>query len=905
MKLQNIYVNGRYEHTINYDSLNNDIERFIIERSEPNKLKLFTLKSKNLSYIIETEEGAKEYAIEGEILESSVDGVGNNAINEVTLKLKFKSRQNGQTNNAGNLRRNHGVAKTEIAKTDKYKLLCNNVRLNVSGEINEYNVISLEMLNVNCGAIKISAIFESDNISRTLEIYAANPNEIVDVMLDFGSEATQMAVISRSNSISVNEFTNIFSSIKDRYEAPEDETANLTDYYQYEPGNEKLFRSYSLVKKEFSCNDVSQILDDVAGGINGNGTTLLPVQKVLFTKQFYNENKGGFIVAPNVKLSGFGGVELPSVKVGNERTPINRIGGFDCFFLYRRSMALFLSEALSQTEIQQSNILVNERNPRFVSFHILMPNVYKHSDVIKILRLLQKDIDNIIEKNEELKHVVKGFEVTAVSESDASIMGALAWNRSQNMVCNPGNYLLLDAGKGTLDFSLVKCTFEEGTGFVYKNIWRTGIIGAGNSLTYAYLLALLAEYINKESTIECNEDILKTVLYEKCIQNVDVRNMLDLMRAVEYYKSKPFENAGNLRERSDDDPIKSIEDINIETFTQWICNGIDGNKSKKIENGQEYIVNMIDSLVNNIMNEIDRMQNGRNANDRIIDGVIYAGRAFLLNEFKHKLNSQIKEKYGEGGELHEISFTGSFSAVTMKNVCLLCSPVIKSGRYSRKLVSPPVVCSPFAGDAPNEAPIVIQCEYEKEDWIDKLIRFFKRSKKTEQTHESTWIGYSTLKDMMANSEDGKSQLEGTKINITSPAKENLCIGGQIFSLSGLPRGSYDAFFDGEKYLLRGQNGGEFYFDNPDYDLTTSPFAQSSLFPNIDVTDAHSVMLIPKVKLNENNPINNNPSTSETEDDLENKNRSEDNERNLDNSPEPEEKIIQTGREELDTFDINI
>lgn len=118
-------------------------------------------------------------------------------------------------------------------------------------------------------------------------------------------------------------------------------------------------------------------------------------------------------------------------------------------------------------------------------------------------------------------------------------------------------------------------------------------------------------------------------------------------------------------------------------------------------------------------------------------------------------------------------------------------------------------------------------------------------------------------------------------------------------------GSYDAFFDGEKYLLRGQNGGEFYFDNPDYDLTTSPFAQSSLFPNIDVTDAHSVMLIPKVKLNENNPINNNPSTSETEDDLENKNRSEDNERNLDNSPEPEEKIIQTGREELDTFDINI
>lgn len=903
MKLQNLYVNGRYEHTINYDSLNNDIERFIIERSEPNKLKLFTLKSKNLSYIIETEEGAKEYAIEGVILESSVDGVGNNAINEVTLKLKFKSRQNGQTNNAGNLRRNHGVAKTEIAKTDKYKLLCNNVRLNVSGEINEYNVISLEMLNVNCGAIKISAIFESDNISRTLEIYAANPNEIVDVMLDFGSEATQMAVISRSNSISVNEFTNIFSSIKDRYEAPEDETANLTDYYQYEPGNEKLFRSYSLVKKEFSCNDVSQILDDVAGGINGKGTTLLPVQKVLFTKQFYNENKGGFIVAPNVKLSGFGGVELPSVKVGNERTPINRIGGFDCFFLYRRSMALFLSEALSQTEIQQSNILVNERNPRFVSFHILMPNVYKHSDVIKILRLLQKDVDNIIEKNENLKHVVKGFEVTAVSESDASIMGALAWNRSQNKVCSPGNYLLLDAGKGTLDFSLVNCKFEEGTGFVYKNIWRTGIIGAGNSLTYAYLLALLAEYINKESTIECNEDILKTVLYEKCIQNADVRNMLDLMRAVENYKSKPFENAGNPRESSDDDPIKSIEDINIETFTQWICKGIDGNKSKNIENGQEYIVNMIDSLVNNIMNEIDRMQNGRNENDRKIDGVIYAGRAFLLNEFKRKLNNQIKEKYGKGGKLPEISFTGNFSAVTMKNICLLCSPVIKSGRYSRKLVSPPVVCSPIAVNASPEEPLVAMCEEDRKDWIDWLVDIFKCNKKKEQTHESTGIIGSMLKDIMANSADGKSQLEGTKINITSPAQENLCIGGQIFSLGGLPRGSYDSFFDGEKYLLRGQNGNVFDFDNPDYALITSPFAQSSLFPNIDVTDATSVMLIPNVTLNENEPINNNPPTSETEDDIENKNLSEDGKKSA-NSSEPEEKVIHTGSEELKTFDID-
>lgn len=903
MKLQNIYVNGRYEHTINYESINEQVEQFIIERITPSEVSLFTLRSKNLSYIIETEGGAKEYALVGEIVEPSVDGEGNNAINEVTLKLKFNSSQNNQPNNAGNLRRTHGVAKTVIAESTHYHLCCNNVRLNVSGEVKEYNVLSLEMLTGNYNAIKISATFELERSSKKLDVYVADKSEIVDVMLDFGSEATQMAVISRSNTIDLQIFTNIFSSIKDKYTS-DDVPQTLTDYYQYEPGNEELFRSYSLVKKEFSNDDVNQILGDIAGGING--TDGFPsVQKVLFTKQFYNENKNDFIVAPNVKLSGFGGVKLPSVRVGDVNTPINRIGGAACFFLYRRSMALFLSEALNQADIRQSHLNDAQKKPRFVSFHVLMPNVYKHSDVIKILRLLQNDIADIIDKKEDLKHVVKGFEVTAVSESDASIMGALTSKQRQNEVCKPGNYLLLDAGKGTLDFSLVKCKFEEGTGYVYKNIWRSGIIGAGNSLTYAYLLALLNEYVVVNGLV-CTEDALKTVLFEKCIENADVRNMLDLMRAVENYKSKPVKNAEESRKSSDDDPIESIKDINIEKFTQWINEGIKGDQSAKIENGHEYIDNMIDSLIYNIMNEIDRMQNGRNENDRKIDGVIYAGRAFLLKEFKHKLNTQIKEKYGKGGILPEISFTRNyFSAATMKNVCLLCSPVIRSGCYSRKLVSTPVVCSPFAGDAPNEAPIVIQCEYEKEDWIDKLIRFFKRSKKTEQTHESTLIGYSTLKDMMANSEDGKSQLEGTKINITSPAKENLCIGGQIFSLSGLPRGSYDAFFDGEKYLLRGQNGGEFYFDNPDYDLTTSPFAQSSLFPNIDVTDAHSVMLIPKVELNENNPINNNPSTSETEDDIENKNLSEDNERNSDNSPEPEEKIIQTGSEELDTFDINI
>ena len=147
--------------------------------------------------------------------------------------------------------------------------------------------------------------------------------------------------------------------------------------------------------------------------------------------------------------------------------------------------------------------------------------------------------------------------------------------------------------------------------------------------------------------------------------------------------------------------------------------------------------------------------------------------------------------------------------------------------------------------------------------------------------------------------EGCISLEGDEFNVREEDLKgaSLKIGGQIYRLRGIHKGKFRVFFDGEKYIAR-QDKKIVVLEDSRIDMRTSPFEQSSLFPNIGVTDATSIMLIPVVELKKGNSIDNNQPTSETKDNLENKKLSEDGKKSANsseseenNDPEEAERVI--------------
>ena len=116
-----------------------------------------------------------------------------------------------------------------------------------------------------------------------------------------------------------------------------------------------------------------------------------------------------------------------------------------------------------------------------------------------------------------------------------------------------------------------------------------------------------------------------------------------------------------------------------------------------------------------------------------------------------------------------------------------------------------------------------------------------------KTKKDDKVLISVLEGMEVNLNIGKTKLEGTQLKVSNILCENLNIGGQFFDLNGVESGNYDAFFDGKCYVLRNvETNKSHMFENPSYDLETSVFVQSSLFPHISVNSPNDIVLVPEI-----------------------------------------------------------
>lgn len=886
MKLQEIKINNRFEHVIDYDSTNVlevDIldslgiaelaENFVISY-EPYDgwLPLISFQTNNNTlndFTLETDKSTDSCQLtKGALTVVNED----NHCTDLLLELDFsyykqddKSRHSGGTHATifSNKRDDNNAAYLPqiLPANDKNNAVVAEVRWNMS-MIPNVHCLSLAFneplrkpakVVVRLG-LNSPGLSGGDRRSlTTMVVYVAPSKQITDVVLDFGSESSQMSIIPREHAIDESNKVELFTELFMKYGKDKEKE---TDFYQYDEASTKFFKSHFFIKKTLTSEVVQKLhkegmsvtMDEQASSGEGLAAEA-DVMRFLTSKFDVQQMKSDYMVAPNVKLTGFGGISMPKVKVDSEMQATDKVAGEKSYFYYRLGISIFLREALDE-------IAKSKQHMQLVSFHILMPNIYMQSEIVEILQLLQIDIQKLLMQDKY--KMIKGFEVTAVSESDASMMGVseLMRNMPGTNALENGNYLLLDAGKGTLDFSLVHYEFKGGY-HTYQNRWRSGIVGAGNSLTYAYLLALIDEYLTQRCEVEgaITESHIQQFIYQNILgldsgtENKTITynpaDLLNMMRAVDKYKCCKKFTAKQVRgsERVKKAPL---EDLSLQGFLGWLESGIDvqNQRIEPVSDKKKFIGRMIAALVDETVNRIKSMQVGR-AKDFQINYVIFAGRAFKLDAFKIKMKNALLQKYNN---VKEVKFTSPNVNLSMKDICLVCVEPLIVGTYNRKICSLPVLLQEGVKQTLEEQP---DEKKKKKGFLKRAIEFITGEESPEESIETPCCQSSTKSKMLEGfiniaGLEGSYTASGSgekKVYVYNPQNLRLNIGGYIKPVQGVTKEYVELFYMGKHYAIR--TSKTLIRLEALMNFTRSNFVQSSFFPYIPIEAMHELILIPK------------------------------------------------------------
>ena len=513
-------------------------------------------------------------------------------------------------------------------------------------------------------ATTLIVTFRYDNKEVVCRFHLAPPSQIWKAVIDSGSEATQIKVFTPDNKGEHLQLLSYIGALR-KFEGNDiDNLYKIQDegFIQAEGSfpniNKNLYKSIYYVKKNITTNDIkNDTLVRNKSIINFQEPLMMLTRNSDLVVPAFRSN---YIKLGNLKIASYGNVDLPTIKVDNEYINAANVG--DNFY-YRKYMSEYCYHILKHiTSIKAKG----DKTPSYLSLYVLVPNIYSTLKTRKNLDCIVESINKILSiEEEEFSKYISGFSVTAVSESDASLIGAVSSNPSLDL--KDKNCLIMDAGKGTLDFSLIHIDNDNN----FKSLTKNGIIGASATINYGFILDLLSAYYSQVNQ-ELTEDELKEIISKGILgrennkENFagagDVALLKKLMDAVDDYKihydkkgaTPPrYNNLGNANDNS----------FSLAAFIEWI------KKNRyKVPNG----------YVNGIINDIVKSTIEKIGDSNTIDKVLYAGRGFLFSELREKMNDALKERFKN---IEEINISTGDPG-SLKTMCLNISSVIDNGKYN-------------------------------------------------------------------------------------------------------------------------------------------------------------------------------------------------------------------------------
>lgn len=697
MKLITILINNRTDHIVNFDSDESGVNSYIVENSGGNTNLFKFYPDSDDSYnntdnelILQTDAGPEEAHLMG------LKVISGNKEDDQKLEVKYFNLYVEYSQELDDLSYRKKNSKSSSQKEDSDATVDFPKDIDIDGNYWDGNDLLVHFSASPSWSyiIKVSIFARNEangEISKQLFTINLAPREnIFDVVLDYGSEASQMLISNRGEgNINRRNCVPLFDLFKTSY-GDKSNFANIQDddFAQYDnDGGAYFIKSCFYAKKELDKSDRLSAIRPIEE--NSNIKFLTPVGELDLIRQDY-------FTIPNIKISGHGGVLLPDILVGKNKVPrpIFEIGHH---YYYRCIVNSFLNQALLYIDSFDEECL----RPYFLNLYFLMPNIYTQAELTRNLRYAFTDVLSMAEFNASC---IKGVEVAAVSESDASFLGyvsSLPANKKKNI--SAGRYLIMDAGKGTLDFSVLEYKPENATGAdsrnVFSSIYRSGIIGAGNAITYSIFIAILFD-IYKNFWGQVEEEIIIQEISNFVTEKItgplaDESNLSKMMSKLEEYKI--LYNNGQLSiQKFPIDPRK----FNLESFSDFRLDGFLSClnlmiKNHYLINDTSFIDNMIDKLCYDAAIKFRETYNaGGDTKDSKINYVVFAGRGFQMKQFRSRMVEILKQENPHNCASIEPKLVTSDkenSGASFKNLCLFIVNPLSSGRYNGSLVGMPQI----------------------------------------------------------------------------------------------------------------------------------------------------------------------------------------------------------------------
>jgi hypothetical protein len=529
---------------------------------------------------------------------------------------------------------------TYSSLVEKQELLGNaNSHLNLSFEAKAMGVyiksrqikaIDQQLFDQNKISIRVVLEVNGESYSNTLDIYLSHPSQFLGIALDFGSESSQMAVKRYSSDFNLlekkpeieNLFRNILSFHKSNGWVSQNE---IVDFYQEEK-NTNFYKSLFFLKEQLSGEyediDKEVFIKNIADNL----------KMLVNTKDGFNTlTEQKFHQLPNLKIIHkhedlLNGVSFEIEKDGYgipiKMSEIKQK-------VYNTILRVMITSFLKKEFIRYNNAT------RFIRLMLLVPNIYDTNDI----NYIQHQLNNIFKELSESEYEGKilAWEVLTISESDASFIGYI--NKSNIQIEKDKDYIIIDSGKGTTDFSIIR-TGKDSI-FDLKPIYRNGFSGAGNMITYA-LFETLLHYIRqtaetKQSSIKFIKDRIVGVLTSD-----DLERKNNFYTELERLKFNYKGNNMNDQVRSTWDYARS-GDITFKDLIEY-GDGINTLISllSGIENAADFY-NYVDDTCNFIaestVNYLKLIKD--NKKDFNCAGVVLTGRSFMFKPLVDKLRERL------------------------------------------------------------------------------------------------------------------------------------------------------------------------------------------------------------------------------------------------------------------------
>lgn len=659
---------------------------------------------------------------------------------------------------------------------------------------------------------------------NSVKVVLCPKKSIYVATLDFGSEASQILEYNSTKQTRVDPscIMDIFTEMGTQFGklgktidlVPHNSVRNQ-EYIQYD-ADKHLFRSHFFAPQKVSEKDVFQ----AAVPPRSN-----PHLKMLNTYTEVQHLVADHFTLPNVKIETLAN-DKQEIIVEDTPTGIPRLDraiDFKERYFYRSSINAFIYLIL--------NKVAGDATPlAYLRLSLLMPNVYNQVELSTRLKDINEDITYMLNLP-EFAEKIRGVEVNALSESDASIIGFICAKRDVALKLRKGNYLIMDAGKGTLDFSVLQFNPDANAGSIFVCEYRSGIVGSGNAITYAVFLDLMAEMLENSYGIKdkSNREYVIGEIIRHLIAKGDEASLAELIRYIDHYKCLYGEK---LSEQLADKPKTAGETTSSPSSRSNYLVTI-----KKNENGEpygiqlqgsdrqitlqdiiEWVKTLFDNPLNPLLSELTDIHIDMSYTQAMIqnladsallafgfrgniDYLVLSGRGFKMPQFKNAVLKNIRqvEKW-RNAEL--IEWHDDEHSINAKNVCLYVNEMIAKKLYDGRVVGRPFVRK--QGEDPSEFKIEEQSS--KRNTIGDKVR------KATDRIVNIMIDYfgdassETSINPMTDSDFDK----GIPVKISS-LMDSICISGTNYMLpSNGRKGQATIYFDGDEFIfVSGGMAGQF------------------------------------------------------------------------------------------------